>query len=141
MMWLLDVVVVLLLTATLFHAVRLERAIALLKRDRVALQDVIAGFESGTRQAELGITRLHDAVEIAGQQLTRQIDTAVPLKDDLTLLIERGSQLADRIDAQVRAGRPAMAAQPRPTLVKLDNKPRARSQAERDLLKALRGGQ
>src|SRR5215469_13922982 len=96
MMWLLDVVLVLLLAATLFHAVRLERALGVLKRDRVALQEVIDAFEAGTRQAELGIARLHEAAEIAGQQISRQIETATRLKDDLALLIDRGDRLADR---------------------------------------------
>lgn len=139
MMWLLDVILVLLLAATLFHAVRLERALAVLKRDRVALQEVIAGFEAGTRQAELGIARLHEAAESAGQQISRQIETAAPLKDDLILLIDRGSRLADRIDALIHAGRTATAAPPRRAATH-DEHPRMRSQAERDLLKALRGG-
>ena len=139
MMWLLDVGLVLLLAATLFHAVRLERALGVLKRDRVVLQEVIAGFEAGTRQAEQGIARLHDAAEIAGQQISRQIATATPLKDDLTLLIERGNRLADRIDALLHAGRrPIELHQVPPTSA--DEHPRMRSQAERDLLKALRGG-
>ena len=137
MMWLLDVVLVLLLAATLFHAVRLERALGVLKRDRVVMQEVIAGFEAGTRQAELGIARLHDAAEIAGQQITQQIETATPLKDDLTLLIDRGNRLADRIDALIRAGRHPI--EPPHLTPTNDEHPRVRSQAERDLLKALRG--
>jgi Domain of unknown function (DUF6468) len=141
MMWLLDIILVVLLAATLFHAVRLERALGVLKRDRVVLQEVIAGFEAGTRQAELGIARLHEAAEIAGQQITHQIATATPLKDDLSLLIERGNRLADRIDGLIHAGRSAMVEPPRLAAANVDEHPRMRSQAERDLLKALRGAQ
>src|SRR3954453_3411545 len=98
MHWVLEIALVALLAATLFHAVRLERALGVLRRDRVELQELIAGFNASTRQAELGIERLRGAADGAGQQIARQVDTALSLKDDLALLIERGDRLADRID-------------------------------------------
>jgi hypothetical protein len=140
MEWLLEIALVLLLAATLFHAIRLERALGVLKHDRAALQELVAGFNSSTRLAEAGIDRLREAAEGAGQQIARQIDAALTLKDDLTLLIERGNRLADRLDTLVRAGRPLTAETPRLTVVSESEvaQPRVRSQAERDLLKALR---
>jgi hypothetical protein len=104
------------------------------------LQELVAGFNSSTRLAEAGIDRLREAAEGAGQQIARQIDAALTLKDDLTLLIERGNRLADRLDTMVRAGRPLTAETPRLTVVSESEvaQPRVRSQAERDLLKALR---
>ena len=139
MEWILEVVLVLLLAATLFHAVRLERALGVLKRDRVALQELVASFNDSTRQAEAGIERLRSMVDGAGQQIARQVDAALSLKDDLALLADRGNRLADRLDALVRAGRPLAAEVPRLAIVN-DSiaEPRVRSQAERDLLKALR---
>jgi hypothetical protein len=140
MEWLLEIALVALLAATLFHAVRLERALGVLKRDRAALQELIDGFNASTRQAELGIERLRGAAEGAGLQVASRVDSALLLKDDLALLIDRGDRLADRIDALVRAGRPLAAQTPRLTVVAdADHaEPRVRSQAERDLLKALR---
>ena len=140
MQWLLEIALVVLLAATLFHAVRLERALGVLKRDRAALQDLIDGFNASTHQAELGIERLRGAAEGTGQKIASQLDAATALKDDLTLLIDRGDRLADRIDALVRAGRPLAAGAPHLTVVADADQaePRVRSQAERDLLKALR---
>jgi hypothetical protein len=140
MEWILELALAALLAATLFHAVRLERALGVLKRDRVQLQELIEGFNASTRQAEHGIERLRTAVDGAGQQIARQVDAALLLKDDLMLLIERGDRLADRLDALVRAGRPLASAPPRLTVVADTDstEPRVRSQAERDLLKALR---
>src|SRR5271157_4463646 len=98
MEWLLELVLVGLLAATLFHALRLERALGVLKRDRVALQELVAGFNASTRQAEVGIQRLRGAAEGAGQQIAQRVDAALALKDDLALLVDRGDRLADRMD-------------------------------------------
>lgn len=140
MEWILELALVVLLAATLFQAVRLERALGVLKRDRVQLQELVAGFNASTRQAEVGIERLRAAADNAGIQIARQVDAALSLKDDLTLLIDRGNRLADRMEALIHASRPLTAETPRLTVVS-DNEPaepRVRSQAERDLLKALR---
>jgi len=186
--WLLEIALIILLGLTLFHALRLERALGVLKRDRAALEELVAGFNASTRQAESGIERLREAADSTGRQIARQIDSAIPLKDDLLFLMERGERLADRMEALVRTGRelaqdpirhplaearrlggfledpvrldsppaerrparvtPAEAArldateQGQPTQAPADptqaGQPRLRSQAERDLLKALR---
>ncbi|WP_394761891.1 DUF6468 domain-containing protein [Phenylobacterium sp.] len=155
MQWMLELGLVALLTATLFHAVRLERALGVLKRDRAALQELVQEFNSSTQQAEAGVERLRGAVDGAGRQIARQIEGALALKEDLLFLAERGERLADRLDNLVRAGRPMDVASPRGdiALTRLPAKtavlaidpdadqakpPRVRSQAERDLLLALR---
>jgi hypothetical protein len=140
MEWILELALIALLAATLFHAVRLERALGVLKRDRVELQELIVDFNASTHHAELGIERLRAAVDGAGQQIARQVDAALSLKDDLTLLIDRGDRLADRLDSLIRAGRPLASPAPHLTVVADADaaEPRVRSQAERDLLKALR---
>ena len=140
MEWLLETALIGLLAATLFHALRLERALGVLKRDRAALEDLVAGFNASTRQAEAGIDRLRGAAEGAGRQIAKQIDAAAALKDDLVFLIERGEHVADRMDKLVRSSRP-FAAEPQrssPTSEPEATEPRVRSQAERDLIKALR---
>lgn len=163
MEWLLEIALVALLAATLFHATRLERALGVLKRDRAALEELVVSFNSSTRAAEHGIERLHAAAEGAGRQVQRQVDVASGLKDDLLFLIERGERVADRLDLLVRAARPLAQDQPSepaprfadrlppdrapadrtpPDRVPADDHdasgPRLRSQAERDLLRALR---
>ena len=141
MEWILEAVLAALLAATLFHAVRLERALGVLKRDRAALEALVASFNASSQQAETGIEQLRAAADGAGRQMARQIDTVARLKDDLIFLLERGERLADRLDSLVRAGRPLGAEPLRPVQVADDaptDLPRVRSQAERDLLKALR---
>lgn len=157
MEWLLEIALIGLLLATMFHAVRLERALGVLKRDRAALEELVAGFNASTRAAEQGIDRLKQAADGAGRQIARQVEAANRLKDDLVFLNERGTTVADRLDHLVRAGRsldlaasrpaavPAPAAAPEPEPAPLPEVPaidpagagRPRSQAERDLMRAL----
>ena len=156
----LDAVLICLLAATLFHALRLERALGVLRQDRGALEKLVAAFDSATHQAEQGVERLRGSAEGAGQQLSRQIDRAGGLRDDLVFLAERAERAADRMEQGLRATRPAPSVEDR--LVKLPASPEPlpwpkpwpppaveeppndpvlaglRSQAERDLLKALR---
>ncbi len=146
MEWMLEIVLVGMLGATLFHAVRLERALGVLKRDRATLEALVAGFNTSTRQAENGIERLRAAADGAGRQVARQAEAALALKDDLAFLMDRGERLADRMDSLVRSARPMASDQPRPQAVAAmatavaddEPEPRLRSQAEKDLLKALR---
>jgi hypothetical protein len=144
MEWALELVLILLLAATLFHAIRLERALGVLKRDRAVLEELIGSFNASTRQAETGIERLRLAADGAGRQVARQIDGAKALRDDIAFLTERGERVADRLDTLVRAARPLAAEphrlQPADLHAAEDEPaaPRLRSQAERDLLKALR---
>src|SRR5271168_4373387 len=104
---LLELALVLLLGTTLFHAVRLERALGVLKRDRAVLEDLVAGFNDSTRQAEAGVERLRAATDGAGRQIARQIEQAQRLRDDLAFLSERGERLAERLEGAVRTARMA----------------------------------
>lgn len=146
--WLLEIALMALLALTLVHAVRLERALGLLRRDRTALGEAVAGFDSSTRQAESGLGRLHVMTQEATQQATRSIEGAVALKEDLAFLAKRGEDLADRLEQLIRAGRaldparareqpsaPARAEQVRAA----QDAPRPRSKSERDLQQALLG--
>ena len=141
-----------LLVVTLFHALRLERALGVLRRDRASLEELVAGFNESTRQAEGGIERLQTAADGAGRQIARHIEQAKALKNDLSFLTERGEKVADQLDDLVRQsrsgpeptalpqaktprGRPALQAVPTDVH---EGDGRVRSQAEKELLRALR---
>ncbi len=135
--WLLELCLVGLLGTTLFYALRLERALGVLKRDRTSLEAVFGEFNASFRQAETGIERLRAVAGDAGQQVARQIEAGKMVQCDLARLVERAERLADRLEQCVRATRapvepPSFEPVGEPGGLKL------RSQAERDLLKALR---
>jgi hypothetical protein len=143
MEWTLELVLVVLLLATLLQAIRLERALGVLKRDRASLESLVEGFNASTHLAESGIQRLRAAADGAGRQIETQIARSASLRDDLERLIERGGNAADRIEGKARYGTvPAPGRQaPVPTGRAEAGDPRSPgdySQAERDLLAALR---
>jgi chromosome segregation ATPase len=137
--WLLETILIGLLAATLFHAFRLERAIGALKRDRAELEATIRQFLASTSEAEAGLEKLREAANGAARPLARQIEEARPLVEDLRLLIAHAEKIADRLDQKIREGRLA-SADPLPVVAPAEDEktPRPRSQAERELLKALR---
>src|SRR5574340_826392 len=82
MQWLLEIALVFLLAATLFHALRLERALGALKRDRAEIEGLLAGCNDSTREAEAGIDRLRNAANGLGRDLAT---TAPPLPRSRTI--------------------------------------------------------
>jgi hypothetical protein len=145
MEWTLEIVLVMLLGATLFRAIRLERALGVLKRDRASLEALVVGFNASTHQAESGIQRLRAAADGTGRQMEVQLSKSVSLKDDLAFLTERGDRLADRLERLVRAAQPLAEArnvgQPGQNQAEGKSetaKGKGIGQVERDLLQALR---
>ncbi len=132
----LDTVLVLLLGFTLLHGARLQRALRTLRGERAALGDAVAGLETGTRQAESGVEQLRLAADGAGRQMARQIERATVIQDDLRFLVDRSERIADRLEAVVKTTR---GLEHRIEAEPADTQPRIRSQAERDLLRALQG--
>jgi hypothetical protein len=158
MEWLLEIALMALLALTLFHAARLERALGVLKRDRAALEALVADFNGSTQAAEQSIVHLKTAADGAGRQIARHVESAVRLKDDLAFLSDRGERVADRLERAVREARnldrspepqapssgadpydravfPAAAEEPPPEPA---GSARPRSRAEQDLIRALR---
>ena len=151
--WLVEVVLMVMLAATMFHALRLERALGVLRRDRAALEELVHGVNNSTRQAEEGIERLRAAADGAGRQIARHVDRAQGLKSDLEFLTARGEKMCDQLEGIVRnpklpetpaAGATARLLPSTPSLglssrtAAADHDTRPRSQAEKDLLRALR---
>ncbi|WP_419898095.1 DUF6468 domain-containing protein [Roseomonas sp. USHLN139] len=133
--WILQAGLVLGLACALPVALRLERALTALRKDRAQLAATVQGFTDATREAEAAIARLRAAAEGAGRQVAEQVNTAQSLREDLRYLTDRAEALADRLDAGVRAGRPGDGAPARAPLSAAAASPRPR--AEQDLLRAL----
>jgi hypothetical protein len=153
-----DAVVALLLIATISYAAVLNQRLAVLRNDRVKLEELVNGLTVAAQRAESGIAGLKEASEDHGQLLAKKIDDARTLRDDLTYLLERGSTIADRLEGTIRAKRDG--AKPEPKREPKPDQPQrveprlsvaaaatddgaarglAPSRAERELLRALSG--
>jgi hypothetical protein len=142
--WGLQLAVLVLLGAAIPFAIRLERALREIRKDRAAMETSAQGLSEAAGAAESAILRLRATAELAGRQVQERVTTAEPLRDDLRFLIERAETLADRLESLVRAGRPMAGHEPppAPAATRPPREPPSdagplRSQAERDLLRAL----
>jgi hypothetical protein len=104
--WGLQLTLLVLLGAAIPFAVRLERALREIRKDRAAMETSAQGLSEAAAAAESAILRLRATAELSGRQVQERVTTAEPLRDDLRFLIERAETLADRLESLVRAGRP-----------------------------------
>lgn len=110
---LLDWVVVVLLAATIGYAVVLNRRIGEMRKWKAEFDRLITTFNQATARAEAGIQSLKSVASQRGPDLQRSLDKARSLRDDLTYLVERGDNLADRLTDSIRASiPPARGAEP-----------------------------
>lgn len=102
---LLDIVVSLLLIATISYAVMLNSRLSALRKNRDDLAKTIINFNEATMRAESSIPKLRKAADDAGQTLQERVEKAQSLRDDLAFMIERADTMANRLENAVRSAR------------------------------------
>ncbi|WP_368415218.1 DUF6468 domain-containing protein [Falsiroseomonas sp.] len=145
--WIATGLLLALLLALLPIGWRLERRIATLRREGSGLAEGAESLVQATSAAETALARLRATAEGAGRTVAERIAVAEKLRDDLAFLVERAETLADRLDGLVRDARPLAAeappappAPPAPAIPPTGGSAvAALSQAERELLRALKG--
>lgn len=130
--WIAQAALLVLLVALIPFAWRLERRIAALREAGGGLRDGAEGIAQATEAAEAAFARLRATTEGAGRLVAERVATAEKLRDDLAFLVERAEVLADRLDGLVRDARPLTSPAPPAEAA-------PRSEAERELLRALKG--
>ena len=150
----LDIVVAVLLLATIAYAMVLSRRLGALRDDKAQLQALVKSLDDSSRRAEAGIAALKTAADEIGRGLQEKVERGQALRTDLTYILEMGGTLADRLEGAIRAGRgdaksvpaasdetPALAGRREPVdAAAPDNHPRVTgfpSRAERLLRRAL----
>lgn len=103
-----DIVVIALLSATIFYAFRLERRLSNMRNAQAAFADVIRELNTAASRAEAGIQGLKVAATSSGQTLDEKIKRARLLADEIALLLQSGERLGQRLEsARPAAPRPA----------------------------------
>ena len=100
-----DIALAALLVATVFYAARLNKRLGMLRRDRGELTALISQFNAATAAAEAAMKGLRASADNSGRALQEAVENARGTLTDLKLLVDRGEQAADRLDAAISAGR------------------------------------
>ena len=156
----LDVILIALLLATIVYAMVLHRRLGALRSDKEDLEAFLDRMNRATVKADASLKGIRETAERAQQTLHEPLNKAHAMRDELLFLIERADSSAARMaeasssrpaaqpDAHVAAEDPAPAKRPRQRPARrapAGEEDRAeapqegvRSQAERDLMNALR---
>jgi chromosome segregation ATPase len=154
---LLDILIAILLIATIAYAVMLNRRLSQLRQDQSELEALANQFNDATLRAEESIHKLTGSADDMKRDVQETLRKAEALRDDLNFLIDRAGVSADKLEEKVRNNRPeppaysgkkvkdTVTAPPRekpqappPQAEKEDEEEfKPKTDAERELLKAL----
>lgn len=95
----------LLLAATIFYCIKLNRRIRDLQDSKSELAQLIEQFGQCTQRAESGVTELKTASKKVWETMQMRMDKANFLADDLSFMIEKASKMADQLELGISASR------------------------------------
>jgi hypothetical protein len=102
---LIDLVVAGLLVATIVYASVLNKKLATLRSSKQEMETLAGRLVESTEHAERALGDLKSAANNTGDQLERRVAEARGLVDDLRFLVDKGSDLADRLAGDIDKGR------------------------------------
>ncbi|WP_259783161.1 DUF6468 domain-containing protein [Aestuariispira ectoiniformans] len=94
-----------LLVAVLVYAIRLNRHIGALQKNKADLEKLLAGFVSSTERAEQALDRLKSGSQEKSAELDSLVGKAETLRADLAYMLDRGDEIANRLENGIRSGR------------------------------------
>ncbi|MCH4092189.1 DUF6468 domain-containing protein [Acetobacter sp.] len=97
-----EIALCILLGFGIFYSIHLGRALAVLRRDRRELADLVARLDESGRRAEDGVEKLQTAGEVSGRSLGRMIDQSRLLQGELEVLSTRADTIAERLETLIR---------------------------------------
>tara|TARA_B100001750_G_C15511864_1_gene604233 strand:+ start:1650 stop:2273 length:624 start_codon:yes stop_codon:yes gene_type:complete len=95
----LDIVILVLLLATIIYAVRLTAYLKKFKDSRSDLEGVIKDLSVHVNKAEKAMADLNDAVDISSHDLKDRMNSANKMFDELEMVIQTGDALANRLES------------------------------------------
>ena len=95
--FLLEALVAALLGATIYFCWQLNRRLTGLRGGQDELRVLIENLNEATRRAQAAIAEIRMSSDAAGARLAAQVTGARQLADELTLIVEAGNNLADRV--------------------------------------------
>jgi chromosome segregation ATPase len=102
----LDILIAILLIATIAYAVMLNRRLSDLRKDQSELEQLAQSFNEATIRAEESIHKLTNSADDMKRDVQETLQKAETLRDDLNFLIDRAGNSADKLEEKVRSNRP-----------------------------------
>ncbi len=102
----LDILIAILLIATIAYAVMLNRRLSDLRKDQTELEQLAQSFNEATIRAEDSIHKLTNSADDMKRDVQETLQKAETLRDDLNFLIDRAGTSADKLEEKVRNNRP-----------------------------------
>ncbi len=99
----LESLVALLLMITVVYCFQLDRRLRALRNGQDGLKDLIKGLGEATGRAQLSVAQLKIAGDAAGRELRDTVTKARELADELSLMVEAGNNIADRLEGGATA--------------------------------------
>lgn len=135
-----NLIIIALLIPTIVYAYRLNHSLKVLRENQNSLAQLVNALNEATFKAENSIPKLKSVTEHSSEGLKEVVDSAKELKDDLLFINERADNLADRLENVISTSRTGLKPGNENPTAAGDEPPApdARSEAELELLKALR---
>ena len=136
-----NLIIIALLIPTIIYAYRLNNNLKVLRQNQNSLAQLVSALNEATFKAESSIPKLKSVTEHSSEGLKEVVDSAKELKDDLLFINERAGNLADRLENVISTGRNLKTenvSQTKAATSQDQIDANARSEAEMELLKALR---
>ena len=114
----LDILIVILLSATIGFAIVLNRRLSRLRDNKAELDDLVKGFADAAGRAEVSVAGMKETASRAADALQKSIDRAQTLRDELQFMIEAADSLASRLESSVGAHTVRATAGPSPAAIK-----------------------
>ena len=136
-----NLIIIALLIPTIIYAYRLNNNLKVLRQNQNSLAQLVSALNEATFKAESSIPKLKSVTEHSSEGLKEVVDSAKELKDDLLFINERADNLADRLENVISTGRNLKTenvSQTKAATSQDQINADARSEAEMELLKALR---
>ena len=93
-----DILITVLLAATIFYAVRLSKHLDAFRSNRSDMERLIRDLSAQITRAQEGITTLDDVAKESSTELRKLVDRATGLSDELQIINESGNSLAHRLE-------------------------------------------
>ncbi|PKR55940.1 DUF6468 domain-containing protein [Thalassospira marina] len=94
----LDLLMIVLLLATIIYALMLNRRLAAFRRNREEMEQFLSAFNAATERAEILIQSLKEMASQSGDALREDIERATGLHEDLSFMVDRGDAIANRLE-------------------------------------------